>query len=53
MGGFKVTFFKVTSVTFFKKLDLSVMLGASQEQYEERKNSASKYDLLDPALDVM
>ncbi|MEG0463620.1 TonB-dependent receptor [Bacteroides sp.] len=38
---------------FFKKLDLSVMLGASQEQYEERKNSASKYDLLDPALDVI
>lgn len=38
---------------FFKKLDLGVMLGASQEQYEERKNSSSKYDLLDPALDVI
>lgn len=38
---------------FQKKLDFSIMLGASQEQYEERKNNASKYDLLDPALDVI
>lgn len=36
-----------------KKLDVAIMLGASQEQYEERKNNASKYDLLDPALDVI
>lgn len=38
---------------FQKKLDFAIMLGASQEQYEERKNNASKYDLLDPALDVI
>lgn len=35
------------------KLDLAVMLGGSQEQYESRSNSAYKYDLLDPSLDVI
>lgn len=35
------------------RLELNAMLGGSQEQYEERKNSITKYDLLDPALDVI
>lgn len=38
---------------FDNRLDLQVMAGASQEKWEERKNSATKYDLLDPALDVI
>ncbi len=38
---------------FDDKFDLNVMLGASQEQWEERNTKASKYDLLDPALDVL
>ena len=35
------------------RLNMNVMIGASQEQWEERKSNASKYDLLDPALDVI
>lgn len=38
---------------FDDKFDFQVMVGASQEQWEERITSASKYDLLDPALDVI
>lgn len=38
---------------FNDRLDLNVMVGASQEQWEERTNQATKYDLLDPALDVI
>jgi TonB-linked SusC/RagA family outer membrane protein len=35
------------------RLDVAAMVGASQEQWEERKSTSSKFDLLDPALDVI
>lgn len=38
---------------FNKKLDLNVMLGASQEMYRDRKMTASKYDPIDPSMDVI
>lgn len=38
---------------FDGRFDLNVMAGASQEQYEERSSEITKYDLLDPALDVI
>lgn len=38
---------------FEKRLDLNVMLGASQEMYRDRKNNASKYDPIDPSMDVI
>lgn len=38
---------------FNEKLDLGVMLGASQEQFHEEKFSVSRQDLLDPSLGVV
>lgn len=38
---------------FDKRLDLNVMLGASQEMYRDRKINASKYDPTDPSMDVI
>ncbi len=38
---------------FDNRLDLNIMAGASQEQYDERSQDVTKYDLLDPALDVI
>lgn len=38
---------------FNDRLDLNVMLGASQEMYRDRKISAGKYDPIDPSMDVI
>lgn len=38
---------------FDKRLDLNVMLGASQEMFRDRKINASKYDPTDPSMDVI
>lgn len=38
---------------FNKRLDLNVMLGASQEMYRDRTINASKYDPTDPSMDVI
>lgn len=38
---------------FNDRLDLNVMLGASQEMYRDRKINAGKYDPIDPSMDVI
>lgn len=38
---------------FDKRLDLNVLLGASQEMYRDRKTTASKYDPIDSSMDVI
>lgn len=38
---------------FDKRLDLNVMLGASQEMFRDRKMNASKYDPIDSSVDVI
>lgn len=38
---------------FNDRFSVYAMFGASQEQWEQRETKASKYDLLDPALDVI
>ncbi len=38
---------------FDKRLDLNVMLGASQEMFRDRKVNATKYDPTDPSMDVI
>lgn len=38
---------------FDDRLDLNVMVGASQEMYRDRKINAGKYDPVDPSMDVI
>lgn len=38
---------------FDKRLDLNVMVGASQEMFRDRKINASKYDPIDSSVDVI